>query len=291
MFGERILLQGFIENQNSSTSLSKEIQENGIVAGGLIFNSMFPGDKGFALDWFASSSYAAKEQAIVNFINKSINDTYNPNMILVNPSLNGWNTRAVSAKIEPLASARVTETYVTVVFNDWIKDGVGVQGEKQRIKITLQPTTEASKLQSVIEENLSVALNSMTGSSQIEKEKKIKAIICEQLNQQLDNIPDVCIPAHATGKYFEPNDLSSMVIVFNSDNSILIKRLVLGNPDIGAIQFKSFTITVKTFASKNWITYTVIGGLGTVLALVVLILAYVLIKSSQKKKVENDDFW
>ena len=125
----------------------------------------------------------------------------------------------------------------------------------------------------------------------IEKERKIKSIICDQLNQDLDSIPDVCIPAHASGRYYEPNDLSSMVIIFSPDGSVLIKRLTLGNPDIGAIQFKSFNVPVKIFASKNWVTYTVIGGLGTVLALVFLILAYVAIKASMKKKAESDDFW
>ncbi len=180
---------------------------------------------------------------------------------------------------------------VTITFNEWMENGVGVNGKTVSIKITLNQTPLASQFQPAIEENLSIAMTSMTGMSQLEKENRIKTIICDQLNQQLDNIPDACIPQHEQGRFFEENDLSSMIIVFNSDNSVLIKRLVLGDPEVGAIQFRSFTITTKEFKSKNWITYTVIGGLSTVLALVALILVYVVIKSAKKKRDETIDFW
>ncbi len=291
MTTKQIVLSGFIVNQVGNTSLNKDIEKNGIVAGESIFNSMFPGDKGFALDWFSTNSYQTREQQIVNYINETIANPGLANQILINPSLNGWNTHAVSAKIEHLTSGDDLDTKVTIIFNEWIEGGVGINGKEVNIAIRLRPTPSASSLQNVIEDSLSVALNSMSSLSQVDKEKKIKSIICEQLNQQLDNIPDACIPQHASGRYFEPNDLYSMVIVFNSDNSVMIKRLVLGNPDIGAIQFRAFTISIKTFASKNWVTYTVIGGLSTVLALVALTLVYVIIKASRKKKVDTEEFW
>ncbi len=285
-------IQGFLINQSGSTEIDPNVQEKGIVAGEVLFNTIFPGDKGFLIDWYTSASYKQKQDRIVEYINNAITDPSVPNLILKNPSLNGYNTRATSAIIHPLTSPKpaIRKVTVTINFENWIENGIGVPATKT-LDIWLRDTPSPEIFEKPIKDVLSTSLPSLNNLSQADKEQKIKEIICEQLNQQLDNVPDTFIPVHQNGRLFEPKDLNSTVIIFNSDDSVTIKRIVIGDPAAGGILIRQMTIVPMNFTSSNWMMYAVIGGLGTILALAVLVLGYVVIKFAQKKKEPAEDGW
>ncbi len=275
-----------------NNTLKQNIVQNGLVAGEWQFNTIFPMDKGFAIDWYTSANYHLKQKQLLDWINLAIIDPSVNNFLLSNYSLNGYNTRAIKSEIASLSypNSLTPKTEATVTFDQWIIDGIGKDDIPINFSIQLKPTPSYSDFQGPIKDNIAASLKSIEKLPTDERDLAIKKIICEQLNQLSNNIPDTFIPFHDKGRCFEPSDFNSAVIVFNDDESVTIKKLNIGPADDG-IAFPNLTINPINADSNGWLMYLLIGVFGFILAIGVFVLIYIIVIRKRKNHRGDSTGW